>query len=90
MSEQRDCALLKCDAEGSDVLVLRGARQTLQGENPPLDIAAAADAAVALTRLAAARPDIAEIEINPLLVLPHGALALDARIIPVEGEGDAR
>jgi len=57
---------------------------------PPLDVAAAADAAVALTLLAAARPDIAEIEINPLLVLPHGALALDARIIPVEGEGDAR
>ena len=35
---------------------------------------AAADAAVALSRLAAARPDIAEIEVNPLLVLPHGAL----------------
>jgi FkbM family methyltransferase len=38
MGEQQDCALLKCDAEGSDVLVLRGARQTLQGENPPLVI----------------------------------------------------
>ena len=35
-----------------------------------------------------ARPDIAEIEINPLLVTPDGALALDARIIP-KGDGDA-
>ena len=56
---------------------------------PPLDVAAAAGAAVALTELAASRPDIAEIEINPLLVLPHGALALDARIIPAKGDGDA-
>jgi acyl-CoA synthetase (NDP forming) len=56
---------------------------------PSLDVAAAAEATVALTSLAAARPDIAEIEINPLLVLPHGALALDARIIPAKGDGDA-
>ena len=56
---------------------------------PPLDLDAAADATVALTRLAAARTDIAEIEINPLLVLPHGAVALDARIIPVKGADDA-
>jgi len=38
--------------------------------------------------LAAARQDIAEIEINPLLATPDGALALDARIIP-KGDGDA-
>jgi len=54
----------------------------------PLDLAAAADAAAALSRLAAARPDIAEIEINPLLVTPGGALALDARIIPADEGGD--
>ena len=46
----------------------------------PLDVGAAARAAAALSRLAAARGDIAEIEINPLLVLPLGAIALDARI----------
>ena len=60
--------------------LLKGARG-----RPPVDIAAAAAAAVALSRLAAARPDIDEIEINPLLVTPGGALGLDARIIPVEG-----
>ena len=60
--------------------ILHGARG-----RPPVDIAAAAAAAVALSRLAAARPDIAEIEVNPLLVTPDGALGLDARIIPVAG-----
>ena len=55
-----------------------------------VDLRAAAKAAAALSQLAAARPDIAEIEINPLLVTPHGALALDARIIPAqEGGSDA-
>ena len=55
---------------------------------PALDVAAAGHAAAALSLLAAARPDIAEIEINPLLATPDGALALDARIIP-KGDGDA-
>jgi acyl-CoA synthetase (NDP forming) len=64
--------------------ILHGARG-----RPPVDIAAAAAAAVALSRLAAARPDIAEIEVNPLLVTPTGALGLDARIIPVEGSQHA-
>jgi acyl-CoA synthetase (NDP forming) len=53
-----------------------------------VDIGAAADAAVALSQLAAARPDIAEIEVNPLLVTTEGALALDARIIPADEGGD--
>ena len=65
--------------------LLKGARG-----RAAVDIGAAADAAVALSRLAAARPDIAEIEVNPLLVTPEGALALDARIIPAdEGGNDA-
>ena len=46
----------------------------------PLDIGAAARAAAALSRFAASRPDVAEVEVNPLLVLPGGAIALDARI----------
>jgi acetate---CoA ligase (ADP-forming) len=48
---------------------------------PPLDTAAAAAALVALSRVAAAHPEIAELEINPLLVLPSGAVGLDARIV---------
>ena len=85
-------ALAPLDQEGAERLLrsLRGAA-LLEGARgrPPLDIAAAARAAVALSRLAAARPDIAEIEINPLLVIPQGALGLDARVIPAEGGADA-
>jgi acyl-CoA synthetase (NDP forming) len=55
-----------------------------------VDLRAAAEAAAALSRLAAERPDVLEMEINPLLVTPDGALALDARVIPaMEGEVDA-
>jgi acetate---CoA ligase (ADP-forming) len=84
--------LAPLDQEGAERLLrsLRGAA-LLEGARgrPPLDVAAAARAAVALSQLAAARPDIAEIEINPLLVTPHGALGLDARVIPAEGGTDA-
>jgi len=31
--------------------------------------------------VAAARPGVQEVEINPLLVTPTGALALDARVV---------
>ena len=48
---------------------------------PPVDVAAAARALAALSEVAAAHPEIAEIEVNPLLVLPDGALGLDARIV---------
>ncbi len=48
---------------------------------PPLDIAAAAAALAALSRVAAAHPELAELEINPLLVTRDEAIALDARFI---------
>ena len=37
-------------------------------------------ALAALSRVAAAHPELAALEINPLLVLPEGALGLDARL----------
>ena len=61
---------------------LRGAPLLLGARGrPPCDVRAAAGAAVALSRVAASHPGIAEIEINPLLVTPDGAVALDARVI---------
>jgi acyl-CoA synthetase (NDP forming) len=48
----------------------------------PLDVDAAAAAFAALSRVAAEHPEIATIEVNPLLVLPAGALGLDARLEP--------
>ena len=64
---------------------LRGA-QLLIGwrSRPPLDIHLAADALSKLSALAEDWPAIQEIEINPLLVLEHGVLALDARAILAE------
>ncbi len=56
--------------------VLTGARG-----RAPVDVRAAAEAAAALSVVAAAHPEIEEIEINPLLVLPGGAVGLDARVV---------
>ena len=47
----------------------------------PLDLDAAGRALSALSQIAAAHPELAELEINPLLVLPTGVLALDARFV---------
>ncbi|MEZ0069332.1 acyl-CoA synthetase (NDP forming) [Streptacidiphilus sp. MAP12-20] len=44
---------------------------------PPVDLDAAADALVALSQAGADHPELSEIEINPLLVHPGGAIALD-------------
>ena len=50
---------------------------------PPVDVEAAAKVALSLGRLMRARPDITDIEINPLMVHSrgHGATALDALIV---------
>ncbi len=56
--------------------VLLGARG-----RPAVDVGAAAVALAALSRVAAAHPELAEIEVNPLLVTPAGAVALDARFV---------
>ena len=77
-------ALAPVDADGARELLLslRGAALLTGARGrPPLAIAAAADAVAALARLGAARPDLDEIEVNPLLVTPSGAVALDARAI---------
>ena len=56
---------------------------------PPLDVAAAARVAAALSRFAATHPEVAEVEVNPLLVTPTAALALDARIVLAGREDQA-
>jgi succinyl-CoA synthetase beta subunit len=61
------------------LLGTRGRRQ--------LDLAAAAHALAALSDVAARHPEVAEIEINPLLVTSDGAVGLDARIVLRENAG---
>lgn len=48
---------------------------------PPADRPALVDAIVRIGQLAADHPAIAELDVNPLLVLPRGVMAVDARII---------
>jgi acyl-CoA synthetase (NDP forming) len=48
---------------------------------PPVDLRAAARAAAVLSHVAAVHPEIAELEVNPLLVTAEGALGLDARVV---------
>jgi succinyl-CoA synthetase beta subunit len=48
---------------------------------PPVDVAALSRAAVALGELVARRDDVEDVEINPLLVLSDGVVALDARVV---------
>jgi acyl-CoA synthetase (NDP forming) len=82
-------ALAPVDPAGAKRLLLSlRAAPLLRGERgrPPVDIAAAADAIKCLSRVAASHPEIAEIEVNPLLVTADGALGLDARMVPASGE----
>ena len=78
-------ALAPVDAAGARELLLslRGAALMMGARGrPPVAIAAAAEVIAALSQLGATCPDIDEMEINPLLVTPAGAVALDARVIP--------
>jgi acyl-CoA synthetase (NDP forming) len=48
---------------------------------PPADLEALADALVAMSRFAAAHPEVASAEINPFIALPQGGAAVDALIL---------
>jgi acyl-CoA synthetase (NDP forming) len=86
-------ALAPVDAGQAEALLrsLRAAPLLLGARGrAPVDVAAAAQAIASLSTVAAERPSIAEVEINPLLVTPDGALGLDARLVLEKGEDDAR
>ncbi|MFF2502623.1 acetate--CoA ligase family protein [Streptomyces sp. NPDC058067] len=70
-------------AEAEELLARLAAAPLLRGVRgrPAVDLAAAARAVEAITAVAAAHPEIAELEVNPLLATPKGCLGLDARIV---------
>ncbi len=72
------------EAQAAELILSLRAAPLLSGARgrPPLDVSAAAASLAALSRVAAAHPELAELEVNPLLVTPAGALALDARLVP--------
>ncbi|WP_296583864.1 bifunctional acetate--CoA ligase family protein/GNAT family N-acetyltransferase [Xanthobacter sp.] len=61
-------------------------------DHPPADMNAVAGTLVKVAELLADLPQIAELDINPLLADEHGVLALDARIVvhPTRVEGTDR
>ena len=61
---------------------LRG-RRILDGVRgrPAVDRSAVADLVVALSRLGVERPDIIEVDLNPVIASPDGALAVDALVV---------
>src|SRR5690606_21751783 len=58
--------------------------------SPPVDTGAVEDLLLRLGRLAEDLPEVAELDLNPVLVGPHGAVAVDAklRLAPTGPEPD--
>ena len=56
--------------------VLRGARG-----RPPVDLDALAEVVSRVSQVAAAHPELVELELNPVLATASGAVALDARVV---------
>jgi acetate---CoA ligase (ADP-forming) subunit beta len=67
---------------------LRGARLLagFRGE-PPVDLDAVADVIVKVGDLLASHPEIAEIDLNPVIASAGGCVALDARVIVTSAQG---
>jgi acetate---CoA ligase (ADP-forming) len=78
------------EAMARELLLSLRAAPLLMGARgrPPVDLDAACSAVAALSRVAAAHPEIGEIEVNPILALPECAVGLDARIV-LRGVGGA-
>jgi len=81
-----DVRVMPADLASAEVIAeigaLKGAKllRGLRGA-APADIAAIADVATCVGALMRARPEIAEIDINPLMAYPDRVLALDALIV---------
>jgi acyl-CoA synthetase (NDP forming) len=77
----RVAPLTRSDAEGM-IEELRGKRllDGVRGK-PPVDKETLIKALLSLSRMLVENPRITEVDVNPLLVLEHGAAAVDARVV---------
>ena len=78
------CAVapVSADAARALLLSLQGAPVLLGARGRAMvDLDAAAEAVARVSRLAAAHPELVELELNPVLAGPDGVLALDARVV---------
>jgi acyl-CoA synthetase (NDP forming) len=73
--------------DGMDMLRELKAFKTLTGhrDTPPLDTTAIARVAAALGVLMIDRPEVAEVDLNPIFALPQGCRVADARIMTAAG-----
>ena len=79
------CAIapVSVDAARELLLSLRGAPLLCGARGrPAVDLDALADLVARVSHLAAAHPELVELELNPVLARPSGVLALDARVVP--------
>jgi acyl-CoA synthetase (NDP forming) len=79
------CAIgpVSADAARELLLSLQGAPLLLGVRGrPPVDLAALAELVARVSELAAAHPELVELELNPVLAGPSGVVALDARVVP--------
>jgi acyl-CoA synthetase (NDP forming) len=87
------CALAPVDTDQARrlVLSLRGA-PLLTGARgrPPVDLEALAVTISAVSGVAARHPELAELELNPVLAAPTGVLALDARVVLADQPSTSR
>ena len=72
--------LTDADAEEMLVAFRAGALLFDPHRNPPLDRRAVVDTVVRIGRLADALPELAELDVNPLVIGPDGCVVVDARI----------
>jgi acetate---CoA ligase (ADP-forming) len=62
--------------EAQGARLLKGCRG-----RPAFDIGALADIILGAARLMEDHPDASELDLNPVILYPHGAYAVDARIV---------
>ncbi len=83
--EDTACALAPITAAAAHglLLSLRGAPVLLGARGrPPVDLEAVAEVVARVSLLAAAHPELVELELNPVLARHDGVVALDARVVP--------